>query len=81
MEKQVIHQPQQQRFIIVQPEGEALLAYRLTGDSIDFYSTYVPQSLRGQGLAERLVRAGLRWAKGEHLHISASCWYVARFLR
>ena len=77
----VQHQPEYQRFIIQLPEGEARLTYRIHGRDIDFNNTYVPTDLRGQGLAERLVRAGLRWAKAEQLSISASCWYVARFLR
>lgn len=87
----VIHQPGQQRFVIQLPEGEAILAYRLTSPvvpapgaalpQVDFYSTYVPEALRGKGLAEQLVRTGLRWAKYQGFGITASCWYVAKFLR
>ncbi len=77
----VIHQPEQARFVITLAAGEAVLAYRLQGLAVDFYSTYVPEQLRGHGLAERLVRTGLRWARQESLQVNASCWYVAKFLR
>lgn len=77
----VIHDPERQEFRL----GQAILEYRLEqgpqGGRIDFTRTYVPEALRGQGLAEKLVRAGLRWARQQNCPIQASCWYVARFLR
>jgi predicted GNAT family acetyltransferase len=76
----VEHQVAQQRFIIAYQGAEAVLAYRLNGQSIDFYSTYVPPAFRGKGLAEKLVRTGLKWAKEQGYTIQASCWYVAKFI-
>ena len=82
---EVQHQPDQHRFIIPAEEA-AVLDYHLfqTSDGargVDFTHTWVPPALRGKGLAERLVREGLSWAKAEGLTIRASCWYVAKFLR
>lgn len=59
----------------------AELLYLLTpaGD-IDFYRTFVPPAWRGQGVGERLVRAGLAWARAQNYRISASCWYVQKFM-
>ncbi|MGL5391371.1 MAG: N-acetyltransferase, partial [Shewanella sp.] len=34
-----------------------------------------------KGLAERLVRQGLKWAKEQEMQITASCWYVQKFLK
>ena len=31
--------------------------------------------------AEKLVRAGLAWAKSQNYELHASCWYVAKFIR
>jgi predicted GNAT family acetyltransferase len=76
----VQHQVAQQRFIIESQGAEAVLAYRLNDQSIDFYSTYVPPAFRGKGLAEKLVRTGLKWAKEQGYTIQASCWYVAKFI-
>lgn len=75
------HQPEQQRFVIRTQQGDAVLEYRLDGKHIDFVRTFVPDSLRGKGLAERLVRAGLVWARTEGFTIAASCWYVDKWLR
>ncbi len=81
----VQHQVQDQKFVIHQSGSEAVLAYRVSsaGDApeIDFYSTYVPPEFRGKGLAEKLVRTGLKWAREQGFQIHASCWYVAKFLR
>lgn len=74
------HQPELQRFRIVQQGEEALLEYQLLGDSVDFWRTYVPDALRGQGMAEQLVRHCLAWAQQQQLAVQASCWYVQKFL-
>jgi len=76
----VEHQPDKHRFIIQQDGHECVLDYRLKGKDINFTHTYVPFSLRGKGLAEELVTGALKWASDESLNVSASCWYVAKFL-
>lgn len=78
----VIHHPARHCFVSRHGDHEAVLDYRLLADrGINFHHTYVPEKLRGQGVAEALVRAGLAWARQENLRIEASCWYVQRFLR
>ncbi|MCR4534007.1 N-acetyltransferase [Shewanella xiamenensis] len=77
----VEHQQDKQRFVIPVDGHEAVLEYRLTGQHIDFSRTFVPDELRGKGLAERLVRHGLKWAKAQDYEIAASCWYVQKFLK
>lgn len=74
------HKPEQQCFILLQDGKECVLAYQLNGQQIDFTRTYVPFALRGKGLAEELVRTGLAWANEQNFTITASCWYVAKFL-
>jgi uncharacterized protein len=77
----VIHQLQNQKFVVQQDGQEAVLAYRLVdANQIDFYSTFVPPEFRGQGIAEKLVRTGIAWAKEQGYQIHASCWYAAKFL-
>ncbi len=76
----VVHDPDRLCFTIDTNGIESILQYQLQGQHVDFTRTYVPSELRGKGLAEKLVHYGLAWARAEHLSISASCWYVARFL-
>jgi uncharacterized protein len=75
------HQPEQQRFVLQLAGAEAVLDYSLNGNSINFHHTFVPPAFRGKGLAEKLVRHGLAWAKSQQYELSAGCWYVQKFLR
>jgi predicted GNAT family acetyltransferase len=79
------HIPEQHRFVIDYNGAEAILQYVLSVDkektSIDFNSTFVPPAFRGKGLAEKLVRTGIKWAKEQGYELHASCWYAAKFIR
>lgn len=77
----VQHQPELQRFVLQLDGNEAVLDYQLNNNDIDFNHTFVPPAFRGKGLAEKLVRTGLSWAKQQQFTIYASCSYVQRFLR
>lgn len=83
----VEHHPQRHRFVVDTDGRESILQYRLLGPdadhprAVDFTRTYVPEELRGQGIAEALVRHGLSWARAQNYEIQASCWYVQKFLR
>jgi len=76
------HQPERTRFVLVIDNQEARLEYDLMPrHGINFTYTFVPEALRGQGIAEKLVHTGLAWAREQGFEIEASCWYVRRFLR
>jgi len=78
----IIHQPERSRFVTVTDSQESVLEYELLPrKGINFRYTFVPESLRGRGIAEKLVRTGLAWARAEGFTVEASCWYVRRFLR
>jgi predicted GNAT family acetyltransferase len=79
---EVDHQPEHFRFVSMVEGQEARLEYQLlTRNGIDFTYTFVPEKLRGHGIAEKLVRTGLVWAREQGYAIEASCWYVRRFLK
>ncbi|MFO1387805.1 GNAT family N-acetyltransferase [Cellvibrio sp.] len=85
MEK-IDHLPEQNMFLIDVGGNRGELHYRLSEQpsgttSIDFTSTFVPPVFRGKGLAEKLVRAGIKWAKEQGYELHASCWYAAKFIR
>lgn len=78
----IVHDQHKNCFSLDIDGAEAVLEYQLVDPQhIDFTRTFVPPALRGKGVAESLVRHGLDWAKIQHLEISASCWYVEKFLR
>lgn len=78
----VIHQLEEQRFIVELDRDPAVLEYTMLSESrIDFTHTFVPFRGRGKGHAEALVQAGLNWAKQQGYDIQTSCWYVDKFLK
>ena len=58
---------------------EACLMYRLQGQRIDLYHTYVPEIFRGRGMAERLCKAAFEHAKQQQLTIVPSCSYISDY--
>ena len=78
----VEHQAERQRFVIIEDGAEALLEYRMLAPAvIDFVYTYTPASLRGRGLAARLVAAGVAHARERGWQVIGSCSYVAAWLQ
>ena len=53
----------------------------LSNSVIDFHTTFVPDTHRGQGIASQLVEAGFAWADEQGMLIKASCWYADKKLR
>ena len=59
----------------------ALLTYRLFQDRIVLTHTEVPEPLEGHGLAARLARSALDFARSNHLRVVSLCPYVSNFIR
>lgn len=77
----VVHNLDEARFELRLSNKEiAYVLYKLENNTVDFFSTFVPESQRGQGLAAQLTKVALKWADQQHLRINASCWYVAKNL-
>ena len=71
----------QNRFYIVTNGLESHMDYEIHEPStVVFYHTYVPEELRGKGLAKEMIREGLDWAMSEHLEIIPACSAVRRFI-
>ncbi|QKG54603.1 N-acetyltransferase [Hymenobacter sp. BRD67] len=71
-----------QSFTTGQADDPAELAYTLPAAGvIDFTHTFVPERQRGQGVADELARAGLAYARQQHLRVRTSCPFVAGFVQ
>jgi predicted GNAT family acetyltransferase len=82
MDITVAHEEEYQQFTVVLEEEEAELAYALPESGlINFTHTYVPESARGRGIANRLIEVGLRYAEENNLKVIASCPVVAKFIK
>ena len=77
----VEHHPDEQRFVVREPEGEAELTYTLPERGvIDLQHTSADDALRGRGVGEALVRAALGHARRAHLRVIPSCRFVRHWL-
>lgn len=77
----VLHNPAASRFEARVGTQLAVADYGLEDGRIVFTHTYVPTALRGHGIAEKLVRAGLEFARAEGRRVVPQCSYVAAFIQ
>ena len=59
----------------------ALLTYRRFPDRIAFNHIEVPPPLESKGLAAKLARTALDFARANHFRVAPLCAYVAAFIR
>ncbi len=75
------HDRENHQFLMTLDGHRAYLAYMDLGkQTLDFYRTYVPDALRGQGIAAALTREALAYAEREGYSVIPSCSYVERFI-
>ena len=55
--------------------------YTLRDGAMVMTHTFVPVHLRDRGIAEKMVRAALEFAREQRLRVVPECWYVAAFIR
>ncbi len=77
----VLHNSAESRFETTVDGFLAVADYRLEGTNVVFTHTFVPGELRGRGIAEKLVRAGLAWARAEKRSVVPACSYVDVFIQ
>ena len=82
MENKVIHDKERHQFIITIDHMDSYLSYvPEDGNVLDFNHTFVPVELRGEGIAAKLVEAGLKYAAENNFKIIPSCSYVNVYIQ
>ena len=76
----VTHNEEAQRFELFVGGLRALITYRRFPDRIVFVHAEVPPPLEGQGLAAKLARVALDFARVNHLRVVSLCPYVSSFI-
>ncbi len=69
-----------ENFIILRDGLESFLSYRITNSVLDLHNAYVPESLRGTGLASDLILHSMHYAVMNGYRIKPSHPAVIRFL-
>jgi predicted GNAT family acetyltransferase len=77
----VRHNVPEHRFEVEFAGDLAVAEYELPEGRMVFTHTFVPPELRGRGIAEKLVRAGLEYARAEKRTVVPLCSYVALFIK
>lgn len=79
---QILHDETDLRFYANLGEEQAELIYTFTEQgNMDFAHTYVPKNHRGQGVADKLVKAGLEHARSINCQIIPSCPAVETYVK
>jgi predicted GNAT family acetyltransferase len=79
-EPPVIHNTSENRFEISMDGALAVLEYTLEGEKIIFTHTGVPMALEGQGMASRLARFALDFARAQRLKVEPLCSFIAGYI-
>jgi len=78
---EIVDNAERHRFEASIVEQVAVAVYRLSGDTITFTHTEVPEALRGQGIGEALARAALDSARAKNLKVVVRCPFISAFIR
>lgn len=78
----VRHDPERSGFFIGTNGAEAELTYRKKPNgTLVYHHTYVPDEFRGKGIAGKITRYALEWAKKNGRKVRATCPYILSYLK
>jgi predicted GNAT family acetyltransferase len=76
------HDNQSEHQIELQVEDQlAVSTYEIDGQVMIFTHTFVPETLRGRGLASKLIKGGLESAKSRGFKIIPRCTAFAAYMK
>ena len=80
---EVVHNTTDKIFSLTYPgHDSAHLRYRhMDSETVDMFSTVVPPSLGGRGMAKILANNAFDWAVENNLKMRLSCWYLSGYLK
>lgn len=69
------------RFFVSIGANTSYLDFRKAGEhALEYYHTYTPPDMRGQGLAGEITRHALLYARKHNYKVIPSCSYVRSFI-
>jgi hypothetical protein len=81
MSLQVQNDEKEKKFYAVVDGHEAAIRYAKSGDAYNLLHTFVPEELRGHGVAEQLVQTTLDQIKVQGAKFIPTCPFVQGFLK
>lgn len=80
MSESITHQIDSKRFEMVVDGHACTLDYSDHAAGVSFDSVQVPKAVGGRGLAGKLTRHALDWARSRGLSVQPACPYVAAWI-
>ncbi|MEE4297156.1 MAG: GNAT family N-acetyltransferase [Wenzhouxiangella sp.] len=80
MSDPITHQTVSKRFEMRVDGHLCTLDYSERQNGVSFDSVQVPKAVGGRGLAGKLTRHALDWARSQGLSVQPTCPYVARWI-
>jgi predicted GNAT family acetyltransferase len=76
----IVDNKERGRFELTYRGHTAILEYRIYGATILFPHTLVPPPIEGNGIAARMSRHALDFARENNLSVTPACPFVAQFI-
>lgn len=72
---------QENRFVTLVEGKPCYVSFRAINDNVlEYYRTFVPEELRGQGIAAQIVEYALSYAQTHNKHVVPSCSYISSYI-
>ena len=81
MSEDVVHDRKAAQFSMVVEGHRCVLDYRRDGSVLSLDSVRVPKAVGGRGIAGKLTRHALDWARAHDLSIRPVCPYVSTWIQ
>lgn len=80
MDYEIKQEAEKNRFVSYIEDYEAVVEYSLKNNLIDLYRTFTPLELRGKGVAGKIVKFALEYARDNNLKVIPTCSYVKSYI-
>lgn len=80
MDFEIKQDVEQNRFVSIVEGYEAVVEYTMIDNVVDLYRTFTPPELRGKGVAGKIVKYALEYAKENNLKVIPTCSYVKGYI-
>lgn len=77
----IVHNPAAKRFEVKLDDDVAIIEYQLTGSVITFTHTEVPPAYEGHGIAGKIAKVALEYAKAHNLKVLPLCPFVKAYIQ
>ena len=77
---EVKHNKEKHRFELEQNGLLSVVEYKMKGDVMAFLHTEVPEELEGKGIAARMAKFALEYAREKEIQIIPYCAYIKAYI-